>query len=198
MTDEQHVKYNPAFEPIFMSNERYLMLKGGAGAGKSVAVAQKLVGRMINEHGHRFLVLRKHAVDVKRSVWDLVINVIEDCGHSSFVTINKTERRITHKISGSEFIFSGIDDPEKIKSIVGVTGIWCEEITEFDEGDVDQLDLRLRGFTPFTNRSSEHSIPCPNAIGSKESFSTNRRPMCSRINPHSATIYSLTMNIEMY
>ena len=149
MTDEQHVKYNPAFEPIFMSNERYLMLKGGAGAGKSVAVAQKLVGRMINEHGHRFLVLRKHAVDVKRSVWDLVINVIEDCGHSSFVTINKTERRITHKISGSEFIFSGIDDPEKIKSIVGVTGIWCEEITEFDEGDVDQLDLRLRGFTPF-------------------------------------------------
>jgi phage terminase large subunit len=149
MIDEHQIQYNPAFESVFLSTERYLMLKGGAGAGKSVVVAQKLVGRFISEKGHRFLVCRKHGVDIKRSVWDLIMNVIGECGHTPFIQINKTERSIKHILTGSEFVFSGIDDPEKIKSIVGVTGVWCEEITEFDEGDIDQLDLRLRGVTAF-------------------------------------------------
>jgi len=38
-----------------------------------------------------------------------------------------------------------MDDPEKIKSIEGITGIWCEEFTEFSRDDWLQLDLRLRG-----------------------------------------------------
>ena len=33
---------------------------------------------------------------------------------------------------------------EKIKSITGITDIWCEEATEFSEEDIEQLNLRLR------------------------------------------------------
>lgn len=41
-------------------------------------------------------------------------------------------------------LFKGLDDPEKIKSIVDITDIWCEEATELTEEDFDQLNLRLR------------------------------------------------------
>jgi phage terminase large subunit len=42
----------------------------------------------------------------------------------------------------------GVDDPEKLKSIVNVTSIWMEETTEFHYQDYVQVDLRLRGDTP--------------------------------------------------
>jgi PBSX family phage terminase large subunit len=40
---------------------------------------------------------------------------------------------------------AGMNDPHKIKSIQKPTDIWCEELTEFDLEDFEQLDLRLRG-----------------------------------------------------
>ena len=43
----------------------------------------------------------------------------------------------------------GLDDPEKIKSIAGITGILIEEATELTKADFIQLDLRLRGITKY-------------------------------------------------
>lgn len=36
--------------------------------------------------------------------------------------------------NGSLFLFKGMDE-EKIKSIVGISDIWCEEATELEEED---------------------------------------------------------------
>lgn len=44
----------------------------------------------------------------------------------------------------SEFIFVGVDDPEKLKSIADITDIVVEEATELSLDDISQLDLRLR------------------------------------------------------
>lgn len=41
-----------------------------------------------------------------------------------------------------------MDDPEKVKSIAGITDIVCEEATELTLEDVSQLDLRLRAQVP--------------------------------------------------
>ena len=38
----------------------------------------------------------------------------------------------------------GLDDVEKLKSIYDITGIWIEEASELEEGDFNQLDIRLR------------------------------------------------------
>lgn len=55
--------------------------------------------------------------------------------------------RFTHIPTGNELICAGMDDPEKIKSIAGITSVWCEEATELDEADFNQLELRVRGET---------------------------------------------------
>ena len=145
--EEIEVHYNPAFEPCFLSQHRYLIMKGGAGSGKSVCAAQKVVGRTVGELGHRFLVLRKVSNTIKQSVWQLVLDVFESFGHAHLIAVNKTDRVITYIPNGNQILFAGVDDPEKMKSIVGITGLWFEEITEFDEADLRQGDLRLRGET---------------------------------------------------
>lgn len=57
--------------------------------------------------------------------------------------------RIKCKLTGNEVAFAGLDDVEKIKSITfengELTSVWCEEATEMQESDVNQLKVRLRG-----------------------------------------------------
>jgi len=56
---------------------------------------------------------------------------------------------ITYLPNNSMLMFFGLDDIEKLKSIQGITGIWCEEASEMDKGDILELNRRLRGITPY-------------------------------------------------
>lgn len=127
------------------NDSRYLVLIGGAGSGKSVFAAQKLIFRALKEK-HRLLVVRKVSDTLKDSVFKLITAMLSEMGILSRCEVNKTEKTILFP-NGSEILMKGLDDPEKIKSIAGITGIWVEEATEMLEGDFDQLDLRLRGDT---------------------------------------------------
>lgn len=143
---ELEVKVNNIYNDAFLSTKRYLVLRGGAGSGKSVFTVQKLLIRCIQEPGHRFLCLRKVAATLRPSVFQLFLDLIYRYGMHRFVKINKTEMKFTFS-NGSEILLMGMDDPEKVKSIAGITGVWCEEATEFEERDFNQLELRVRGET---------------------------------------------------
>ena len=142
-----HLKINEAYYPALMSQHRYLVLKGGAGSGKSIFAVQKLIVRITTEQKHRILCIRKVATTIRNSVYQLFVDkLIEYNLHSDFI-INKSEMRFTHIPTGNELLCAGMDDPEKIKSIAGITSVWCEEATELDELDFNQLELRVRGET---------------------------------------------------
>lgn len=144
----KHVKDNsPAFVPAFVDQSRYQVLWGGAGSGKSHIVARKILYRLLKEQGvnHNFLVIRKVDRTIKRSVFKLIRNIISRWKLTDQFDVNLTDKTITYKLNGSQIMFSGLDDVEKLKSIEGVTSIWCEEATELTQEDFEQLDLRLRG-----------------------------------------------------
>lgn len=144
----KHVKDNsPAFVPAFVDKSRYQVLWGGAGSGKSHIVARKILYRLLKELDvkHNFLVIRKVDRTIKRSVFTLIRNIISRWRLSDQFDVNLTDKTITYKPNGSQIMFSGLDDVEKLKSIEGVTSIWCEEATELTQEDFEQLDLRLRG-----------------------------------------------------
>jgi phage terminase large subunit len=148
----KHVKDNsPAFVPAFTDQSRYQVLWGGAGSGKSHIVARKYLYRILKESDvqHRFLVARKVNRTLKRSVFTLFKSLVSKWGLYDEFDINNTDLTITYKPNGSQLMFTGMDDPEKLKSIEGVTGIWMEEATEFTQEDFEQLDLRLRGQTKY-------------------------------------------------
>ena len=145
---QAHVKdKSPAFVPLFRDKSRYQIAWGGAGSGKSHIVARKLLYRMIQEDDvkHNILIIRKVDRTIKKSVWTLMKNIISKWGLHDEFHFNQTDRTMVWKHNGSQFMFSGLDDVEKLKSIEGVTSIWCEEATELIQEDFEQLDLRLRG-----------------------------------------------------
>ena len=134
-----------SFFPLLEDRHRYLVLCGGAGSGKSEFAARKLYYRSKKEGGHRFLILRKVRSRVRESVLEVSKNLLDTT--SETYDFNKTERTITFLGANgkrNEWLFDGLDDPDKIKSIKGVTGIWMEETTEFTKDDFTQIDLRLR------------------------------------------------------
>ena len=143
----------PAFFPLYADTHRYLVLKGGGGSGKSVFAARKLLERAVSERGHRLLVIRKVSRTIRESCLRLILSEISE--HYPHLVSGEgyifkgTEHTIKFPHTGSEIIFSGIDDPEKLKSIYGITGIWIEEASELSEDDFDQLDIRLRDSTKY-------------------------------------------------
>ena len=115
---------------------------GGAGSGKSYGAAQKVLLKAMNAR-RKVLVIRKVGTTLRDSIFQLFLDLLADAGISSACDVNKTDMRITLP-NGSMFIFKGLDDREKIKSITGITVIVVEEATEITEDDFTQLRLRLR------------------------------------------------------
>ena len=145
--EKSQIKINRCYQSALLSQHRYLVLKGGAGSGKSIAAVQKIILRITTERKHRILCVRKVATTLRNSIYQLFIDKFIEYGIYSEFTINKSEMRFTHQPTGNEIILHGMDDQEKIKSIAGITSVWCEEATELDEIDFNQLELRVRGET---------------------------------------------------
>lgn len=119
---------------------------GGAGSGKSVFVAQKIVIKALKGK-RKVLVIRKVARTQKESCFTVIKDVLSSLNILDKCTINKSTLDITLP-NGSVFLFKGMDDSEKIKSIANITDIWIEEATELNLDDFTQLNLRLRASVP--------------------------------------------------
>ena len=140
---------NESYIPFYLDAHRYLVLKGGGGSGKSIFVGQKLLNRMVNEQGHRFLVVRKVAKTLRESCFaQLKMQISEYYDYKDWL-INKSDMTITYIPNGNTILMSGLDDVEKLKSIANITSVWIEEASELEEGDFNQLDIRLRGKTKY-------------------------------------------------
>lgn len=142
---------NEIFWPQYFIKDRYLINYGGAGSGKSHFIAQKYLVRIIigikKKIAHKILVLRKTQPAARKSVFALFRYYNALWGLDSVCNTNKSDMTLNYD-GGSEILFGGFDDPEKIKSIEGLTSIWAEEATEFSRSDFRQMDLRIRGNLP--------------------------------------------------
>ena len=142
--------FSDGFFPLLEIENRYLVLYGGAGSGKSEFAARKVYIRCQREGNHRFLIVRKIGKTLKKSVILVFQTMLEEQGQP--YKYNKSDGIITfydRYRRRNELFFVGLDDSEKLKSIKGITSIWAEEATELTKNDFMQLNLRLREPTPF-------------------------------------------------
>ena len=144
--------FNKAYIPSLTNTARFENIMGGAGSGKSVFAAQKKVYQHLNDGRRNTLVVRNVGKTNRHSTFPEIIDVINKWKVRDLFTINKTDMTITRK-GGGQFMFAGLDDVEKLKSIKfpnGIlTDILVEEATECKEDDIVQLNLRMRGQSPF-------------------------------------------------
>lgn len=139
---------NDTYMPLFECDSRYLVLKGGGGSGKSIFAGRKVLERCVSEPGHRFLVCRKVARTLRESCFAQLRGQIADHYPDCGAVVHRGDLRIAFP-NGSEILFAGLDDVEKLKSIYDITGIWIEEASELLEADFNQLDIRLRTQCPY-------------------------------------------------
>ena len=141
-------KLNPAifnewvYKFIADYSKRIEAYYGGAGSGKSYGATQKVLLKAL-KYKRKVLVIRKIQRTIKDSIWALIIAHLHASGFYDACRVNRSDFEIELP-NGSIFIFKGLDDPEKIKSIDGITDIVIEEATELTEDDFTQLNLRLR------------------------------------------------------
>ncbi|EQF23679.1 phage terminase, large subunit, PBSX family [Clostridioides difficile CD160] len=157
------IDFNPAFKGANFTKKRYRAMKGSAGSGKSVNVAQDYILKLGDKkyQGANLLVVRKSEATHKYSTYAELTGAInriygKQADKYWKTTLNPLE--IKSKVTGNSIIFRGVNDAkqrEKLKSINfskgKLTWVWCEEATELMESDIDILDDRLRGILTNTN-----------------------------------------------
>lgn len=141
--------FNDVYVPYLDNDDRYLIFYGGGSSGKSYYIAQRFIYKLIQPVRHNLLVVRQTGDTNRRSTFPLLKQVISNWNLAQHFKVNESDMRIVCKLTGNEVAFAGLDDVEKIKSITFANGeltdIWVEEATECQEGDINQLKVRLRG-----------------------------------------------------
>lgn len=138
---------NDAYLSFVEDTTQTQIFYGGSSSGKSRFLAQRTVIDLLK--GKRnYLICRKLGKYVMKSVWLEVESVINEWGLSDFFAYHKSDRVITCR-TGKQAIFTGLDEPQKLKSIRAkdgaITDIWIEEATETVPADLKELEKRQRG-----------------------------------------------------
>lgn len=118
---------------------------GGGSSGKSHGVVQKVVLKALQDwkYPRKILWLRKVGATIADSLFQDVKGCLVDFKIWDYCEWNKTDNRVTLP-NGAVFLFKGMDNSEKIKSIKGISDVVMEEASEFHLNDYTQLTLRLR------------------------------------------------------
>lgn len=135
--------FNPLFYKYLNSKADKVISYGGSGSGKSYSMLQFIIYKCLTNKDQNFLCVRKHYVDTKASIFDILISILKKWKIYRKCKVNLTERRITFP-NGSSIFMRGLDDVEGLKSIM-VSDIFIEEATQIDISDFQQLEVRLRG-----------------------------------------------------
>lgn len=139
--------FSAKFLPLLNDySHRWEIYKGSAGSGKSHFITQKIIIKALREK-RRVMICRRYGTTMRNSVFKLFKDVLESFKITHLTRIKESDMSITLP-NGSEIIFVGLDNEEKLLSIAGITDVFIEEVYEVPKEIVDQLNLRMRGKAP--------------------------------------------------
>ncbi len=126
-------------------------LRGGRGSGKSSFASVKIIQLLHRDQKANALVIRKVAATMRDSVYAQMLWAIGVLGLDNEWDTTVSPMEITHKETGQQVLFRGLDEPRKLKSIRSKRGyikvVWFEELDEFANYDEvhNVLESALRG-----------------------------------------------------
>jgi phage terminase large subunit len=136
--------FTQVFHQISKASDRFVINYGGTASSKSFSAAQNEVLKAARYNDTKTLVIRKVGATLRDSVIPSFRSRIAEFDLSPVFKFNKTERTLDC-INGSQIIFRGLDDPDKLKSFEGLNRILVEEAAELEFEDFLELNRRARG-----------------------------------------------------
>lgn len=142
MSNTAKPSMNVHLKSFWLTPSRFKILSGGRDSGKSWDAAANAI-RMADYCKMKFLCTRQFQNRIEDSVYSLLKIQIERFGLKSRFTV--TNNKIIHNITGSEFLFYGIQrNLEEMKSIESVDVLWIEEAATVTKEQMDILEPTIR------------------------------------------------------
>lgn len=138
---------NSKYTPLFNNDNRYYIVTGGRGSGKSYTINMFLLA-LTYEVGHTILFTRYTLTSAHVSIIPEFLEKIEQLENHNDFHITKDE--IVNLKTGSKIIFKGIKTSSgtqtaSLKSLAGVTCWVLDEAEELVDEDIfDKIDLSIR------------------------------------------------------
>ena len=132
----------PRFYPLYSAwkSNKYtrLVCKGGRGSAKSTNIALILVVDLM-QYPVNTVCFRKVGQYLRKSVYEQIKWAIKHLGVDEYFEYKLNPLEIIYKERGNKFMFLGVDDPQKSKSIkeaqFPIARYWFEELADFKNED---------------------------------------------------------------
>lgn len=144
MVEEREIEATRVYYENLYAEETILCNLGGSRSSKSHSIAQLMIQKFNHEKDKTFLTARKTVPWLKLTIYKDVINLMKEWGWYSRFIHNKTDRTVIYPLHNNFWVFTCVDDPEKIKS-TEYNYIHMEEANEFSYDDFMMLKLRMSG-----------------------------------------------------
>ena len=149
--------YEPVHRDVMEGKHTFYNLPGGRGSGKSSYCALEIISQIMKDATglSNALVVRKYAVTLRGSVFAQIQWAIDVLGVTSRWHSTITPMQFVFE-TGQTIRLTGLDDPQKLKSLKPVVGyyrfLWLEEFSEIT-GELELRNLQqsaMRGGDSFT------------------------------------------------
>ncbi len=151
---------------MFSQSARYYFNIGGRYSGKTHDSIQSILFRLSNAPGARCCGMRKVYGSIKDTLFSDFKDILTASGIPYTSTVSPLHITIAN---GSDIIFKGSDQPDKLKGLSSVDMVLMDEANEFQEQDFETVDQSIRG-KHFENSIFLCMNPVPKVPGSSYWF----------------------------
>ena len=131
-------KFYPLYSAWKSNKYTRLVCKGGRGSAKSTNIALILVVDLM-QYPVNTVCFRKVGQYLRKSVYEQIKWAIKHLGVDEYFEYKLNPLEIIYKERGNKFMFLGVDDPQKSKSIkeaqFPIARYWFEELADFKNED---------------------------------------------------------------
>jgi len=140
--------FNRAYWVLCDAKARFVILRGGSNSSKSWSNYQHLVLWLL-QGNENAIVFRKHGSTLRNSVFENLKMVAKQLNifHLFNYYYSGDKREMICSVGGNRIVMSGLDEPDKLKSVVGIKRVILEEADAFTIEDFKELVRRFRGVT---------------------------------------------------
>jgi len=142
LPDFEHMVNGP-FADLFACMDRYIVLWGGRGSGKTHAACVKIIYMMLTLPYFKGILIRKVYDTIKESQYESIKQTIYDMGLESLFTFRTHPISITC-VNGNRLLARGLDNADKIKGVKDPTFAWYEEGNETESEDFITVTSTIR------------------------------------------------------
>ncbi len=98
---------NECWQPLFIKRKgvRYVIIMGGRGAGRSYVASQYGTAKLISPDYFRCAIMRLVHSDIRKSIYQEIVDRIDEQGITDHVRINDSEMRFRYKMKKEDGTF---------------------------------------------------------------------------------------------